>query len=522
MFSLIFRDADGIEQAFAKHVYDVSWSSTEKGGPLSLIAAIPIDVLAPKIDLVHDVSLYDGQDEIWLGRIREIPSVTQDGQAAIVVAEGYINHLADDSLQPMYVDARLARWDDREAYGIGSDTNRSKFMADKHNRLLVGLKKDHTYNLNDRKGLMYGVPSGTITRFTAKYGVDYDSTKCCAELQAYGPNGYTLLWKREVSGAGSGDIDISASTPTGGYVFSSMPPNTTHLMWRILFRATLANTGADNASHAKLTEPKVYYKSLSDYSTTTVLKDFLASHAPGISTDYSRISPGTYTLPDFCDERYVKPKALLEELNKYEGYDYGVWDRDAAGLPRLTMGPHELGKVHYITSLNQSRPNLSGDSIECQYNRVNVEYEDVRTGGKLTSTKSMTHQALDAWGIKRSPDSPIGLRATTSDAADIAGAVFLRDRARPQGKGALTIRGHVRDHLGRRIAAHRILPGTNILVHDLRPSPEALTSIRSTNVLNGINCFRIVQVDAKPYEATIQLDNEGDRLDFFLARKRMS
>lgn len=521
MLSLVFRDANGIEQAYAKRIYDLNWSATEKGGPLSLTAAVPIDVLAPKLSLLQDVSLYDGLEEIWLGRIREMPSVSRDGQAAIVLAEGYINHLDEGSMVPRYLDTRLGCWEPREAFsGLGSNANPSHFLTDNYSRVGVGLTNGQAYALNDAGGLVYKATADTIVRFAADYATNYDNTKCYAQLYAWNGSAWTEIWRRDATGTGTGTIDISTTTTPSGYVLAPIPANCSAVMWRLRAASAHTNTSGDNVYYGRLTYPKVYYKTLSDWKTTTVLKDILGLVAPSLSTDYSKITSGTYTLSEFFDEEKTPPLELLRRLNSFEGYDYGVWDRDPSKKPRLTFAPHALNTVHYVTSLDGGRPELAGDSIESQYNFVDVEYQDKRTGKNLVTTVTRAHALLDSYGIDRSP-AKITLRGTSSSAASQVGNTFLNDKARPQGKGSLTVRGYVWTGSGTRTPAHRIRPGTNILVRDLRASNQTLKDATSSNVLNGTNIFRVVQVDARPWEATLQLDNEGDRLDFILARKAL-
>ncbi len=521
MFSLAFRDSAGVEQAYVRGIYALSFSSTGKGGPLSLTAAVPIDLISPRLHLIDGVSLYDGLDEIWLGRVCGLPTVTANRQAGIVVAEGYINHLADDSLVPAYIDGRLERWGSPEAYAIASDANASRFITDKLNRVRVGLKNGQAYATGDTCGQAYGALTGYIKRFTASYSTNYDNAKCYAELLAE-PSG-TVLWRRNVNGGSSGTIDISTTTfvPPGLDILSAIPANTTSLVWQVRAVANFTNTAADNSWHGTLTVPKVYYQTLADDKTTTVLKNMLAAKCPKLSTDYSKITAGTYTLTDFCSDSSTRPLDVLRNLNRYEGYDFGVWDRDSSGVPRLTFGPHDFGTVHYFASLRDGRPDLAGDSLDGQYNAVDVGYQDAATNRELTATRTATHALLDAWGITRKPDR-LSMTTTSLASANQGGDTLLDDKARAQGKGSFPIRGYVRDNYGRKIPAHRILPGRNILIRDLRPSPDTLTSMTSANVLNGINIFRIVQVDAKPFEATLQLDNEGDRLDFILVRKRIA
>jgi len=211
----------------------------------------------------------------------------------------------------------------------------------------------------------------------------------------------------------------------------------------------------------------------------------------------------------------TRPLDILRELNKYEGANFGVWDVDASNVPRLTYGPHASDAIDYITSLRYCRPDLAGESLEGQYNAVDVEYQDAN-GNSLYTTRTRAHALLDGWGITKKPD-PLSVRTTSLAQANQAGDILLDDKARPQGKGSLVIKGFVWDSYGRKIPAHRVRPGKNILIYDLRPAPGDLDTMGTAGNLNGKNVFRIVATDAKPYEVTCQLDNEADRLERFLA-----
>ncbi|MCL5291273.1 MAG: hypothetical protein M1548_01920 [Actinobacteria bacterium] len=100
--SLVFRDASGTERHVIRNLYDLEFSADCQGGPIGLIAVTPIDLVKPIADLLHDVSLYDGFEEIWLGRVKEIPRVTVSRQAAAIVCEGPVKHLEDDRYKPAY------------------------------------------------------------------------------------------------------------------------------------------------------------------------------------------------------------------------------------------------------------------------------------------------------------------------------------------------------------------------------------------------------------------------------------
>lgn len=526
MLSLDFNDAAGIEQHYIRQIYDLSWSYIEKGGPLSLIAAVPIDLIAPKIGLIDSVSLYDGLDEIWLGRVRERPTVTADKQAGIITAEGYIKHLEDDSMQTLYIDSGLGLWDDRTLFAeknsnYVSSVNPSRFINDKFNRLWIGIKRGQVYDISDQFGWMYEAPGGYIKRFTSNWSTSYDNG--FFELAIYAWNGsWTQIWHRNVYGTFSGTLDISTSTTPSGDIVAAIPANSTALIAVFICKTAVTLSGQlDNEWYGRLTNPKVYYELPTDWKTSTVIKDILGKKAPLLSTDYSQIADGTYTLADFFDAKKKNPHALIKELNKYEVYNYGVWDRDSSGKPRFHFKAHELGTVHYFTSLRDAKPDLAGDSIENQFNSVDVEYQS-QTGRTLTTTRTKALDLLTKWGITRSPSRPLSIQTTSQTSANQAGDIELNDRARPQGKGSLTIKGFVRDNYGRKIAAHQIRPGKNILIRDLRASPQTLADMTSSDVLNGINIFRIVQVDAKPFEATLQLDNEGDRLDLYLAKAKLT
>ena len=83
----------------------------------------------------------------------------------------------------------------------------------------------------------------------------------------------------------------------------------------------------------------------------------------------------------------------------------------------------------------------------------------------------------------------------------------------------MTLKGDVLSKFGNR-PAWFIRPNDILQIHDLDASPETLADMSEATVLNGINIFEIVAVEANisgsEESVTIQLETPASRLDFEL------
>jgi hypothetical protein len=182
----------------------------------------------------------------------------------------------------------------------------------------------------------------------------------------------------------------------------------------------------------------------------------------------------------------------------------------------MTFAPHDLTTIHYYASLRDTKPNLAGRSIDNEINAVVGNYRDLE-GRTKSVFRAMTHKLLDSYGITRTPSGPMSVDTTSSAAANQAYDTYLADKARPLGKGTFDL-GQVWDQYGRLIPAHSVKPGRNIQIMGLNPDPDELATLGTSNVVNGLNVFRIIMCETNYPKTTIHTDSYPDRLDIMLAR----
>ena len=515
--NIIFTDTEGNETHFAKKNYDLKYSFARQGGPLTAEITLPIDLIDP-IKILTDVKIYDGLDLIWNGRVFEVPRVTIDKQAAVINALGNINNLTDQSFRRHYSDESYNAWDVTPPTPPTESWYWEKAERDNNNRVFLRLPKDEEVTNNLVTGVYYRrCNTDAINQniysilFDYETGATYDSTESQLQLRSYGSDFNTTVVEFALAGSGvltgTGIADVTTASKKA-------------LVW--MFRGISTHTPPDAQFWAKITNIRV--NGFSDFTGTyqadEVIKDFLTDFNPRISTDHSLIENATFTLDEFFVESSKGSLEVLKELNKYEDYNFGCWDYGSDDLPRLTYEAHDTSTIHYITSLRRSKPELSGESLENQFNAVDVEFNDP-VSGKRIITRTDAHALLDNAGITRKPLSPLSVDTTSQAAANQAGDTFLADRARRQSRGGMVVVNNVKDRNGVNVPVTHIRPGKNILIRDLDPAEEDLTTMSSSDVLNGKNIFKIeqVDVDAKGHVASIQLDNEGNRLDLLLSRK---
>lgn len=524
MFDLVITNSNGTQSHYCKKLYELEWSAVDRGGPLSLTASIPIDLVTPDITRLDKVELWYQLERIWIGRVKETPTVTLNGQAATLVCEGWIEHMGDVSFQRLYSDISYDAWDTTPPTAPPESAEFERCTKDNNNRLFFRCERGTSYDENLVSGIYYRrCHTDKINQdiYSVEWdyatGALYDGTNYAAfSLASYSNDWANMVpeWSLPGAGASTGSHDevIAASKKSIMFYMAGTQGHTF--------------TPASSACWAKATSVRVNGLAgfVDNYYVGDVIEDILANYVPLASTDYSKVSTGTYILPECFFETPIKPSAAVEEINKYENYNYGFWDLGSDGKPRFTYDAHDKGTVHYIASLKQCSLDLAGQSCENEYDRVRVEYQDHKTGSLRWVVRSVTNALFDSWGMHRSPDSPIQIESTSAAAANQTGDSFLEDANKPQAKGSVVVTGMVRDNTGGALPAWLMKPGKNILIRDYQADPQTLTDMASADVLaRGRNIFRIRQVDSSPSkgEATIQADNPGDRLDLYLARKRL-
>lgn len=529
--SLVVKDKFGDASHVIGNIYDLKTSYIDQGGPLDLTAIVPVNLITQKSRLFDSVSLYDGLNEIWMGRVRETPAITKDKKGVALTCEGWIKALTDETTRLHMLDTKLTNWSNMEIDEAGPITS-GKFNLESKDRLMIGLQNGVDYITGERHGFLYEAPvpeSPTpISRFKANYSCRYENAYFEASLWSYdGINGWQVLWALTASGAQSGSIDIDTNTTPAGYVIRAIPAVCTKLYLRVNCKADCSyGSGGegDNYWNASFFDPVVYGHQPAGYTMGLVVQDLIQSSPNELSTDTAMISSSGFTVTDFL---FTDPNTMLDkigELNKFGHMIYGYWDRDITGKPRLTMNyPNDLA-IDYMTTLNSSKPDLAGESIDYLYNAVSVKYNDINNKPQVVEVTSDDPLSILTQRSLLKMADPLSVNSTDSAAAEEAGEWFLADHNRPAAKGSLVIQGSVLGANGRRIPASWIKPGGNIMVRDLRISPASLQYLNPSGlsyIMNGVNIFRIkqVEVDFSNRTTTLQVDNETDRFEKFMSQK---
>jgi hypothetical protein len=483
-----------------------------------MTAVIPENIDNPEFEEFDDVSVYSPDlAEIWLGRIRSIPNVTDNSKATAIVCEGYQNHMKDTRFKRHYSDGGYSHWDLTPPVAFGKVRVWEHAHRDHNNRIFIRLPEGVPTQAGMITGVYYrpaNIDKISQNLFTLTFdwetGAGYDPANSEFRLVSFVSDvtlgTATVEWNQGVAGAQSGSETITITGSKKGLQFYMF--------------GVLAETPADETNWGEVTNIRVNglngFEAGDSYKADDVIKNFL-SVSESLSTDVTQIDAGTFTITDLVLDQDVTPYQALNEVNKYEGYIW-TFDRDSSNNPRLIYQAHDAATIHYTTTLQAANLKLAGRSIADQYNQVDVEYND-SDGKVLVENRTSAHTLLDTLGITRK--ARIRVNTTSQTHAQQAGDTFLTDKARPQGKGTLTIKGTVQDINAIDIPVYSLKPGRNILIRDLDPAPGDFDTFTSANVLNGKNCFRIVRVTYDGIKDTValELDNDGDHLDLLLAKK---
>ena len=519
MIDLVFKDSNDNVFHFSKDVYDLTFSNEARGGPTSLQVTVPIDLIEPKVKAGMKVFLYDELELLWQGRVEQRPKVTVDNRAAIVECIGYMSVLKDGSFMEIYQDSLISNWEETDSVNTplfsSSEMMNTQYRLDKANRLSIRLQPG-SYSVNASHGFIYRIPKGsglTLKKVTANYATNFRGSVFQGEAATYTTTGagFAEIWDSTGVGASSGTVSSTFGTNV----------QFLNLRMRNVSGSTVVSpTTLDGEKagqwHTTWTIPKIYGTTLltTPIKASDIIKDILSKSTNSLSTDTSLV---TDTTPDTEQAAFREPityyDAFLEIDEGYE-YNYGFNDSDTGDRPRFTWSPHKSSEVDYFVTTRNAFPDIAGDSLEGVVNKVFVNFKN-GNDTKRSITRTKTVAELDALSLTRS--ETIDVNTQSSNQAARHGDAHLELRARPQTKGSLLVTGGVRDKTGTFIPNHQIKPGKNIMIRDLEAAPADLTTLASTNVLNGKNIFRITQTDViYPQSASLQLDSGANTLEDIL------
>ena len=513
-----FKDSSGRTLSKIREIYEVKWSEIDRGGCQQLTAALPLELITEDINLLDDVSLFDGLDERWIGQVRKKPRISSNRKAAIVSAIGYWKHLGDNQIKRHFADAGYVNWSLTPPIAPADSWQWDYSERDNNNRLFIHIRPGDTFPANAVSGLSYrACNTDAINQAIHSLTFDYDigagiTSSVFVRVWSYGSDftGANLEW----SVLGDGTNQTGSETITVG-------ANQKHLTFVLQDAGGATTTGGDT-SYAKLDSVRVNglngFEAADNFTAQDIIENLLPT-AEKISTDYTKINPSGASLYNIPALYLDKPTSVLQgvqEVTKYDLNNWGVTERDTTDNPRFHMDAHDTATIHYRTSLKTSQPELADEDIDEQYTAIDVTYNNPNGSGKLVERVEVSHTLLDAWGIEKVIQK--SLDTTSQAAAQQFGATFLdsTNHGRNQAKGSIRLFGTVRDNFGVELPVDHIRPGRSILIYDMNPNPADLGA---ANVLNGKNCFRIRQVAHEKLSTVIQVDNEEESIPLLLARR---
>lgn len=512
-----FKDSSGRTLSIIREIYQVNWSEIDRGGCQQLTAALPLELIHEDINLMDDVSLFDGLDEIWIGQVRKKPRISSNRKAAILSAIGYWKHLGDNQIKRHYADDGYINWSKTPPVVTTDAWNWDKMEKDNINRLYMHLRNNEVFRANSVSGHYYGINNtDAINQDIESITFDFDlGSGVTADVFAI-----LVSFSSDLSGqATEWSLEGDGTSQTGSITRTITASKKALAFW---IQANVDFTAGNDNAFLKITDIRVNglsgFEAADNFTAEDVIENLLPT-AEKISTDYTKINPDGVSLYNIPALYLDKPSSVLQgtqEVTKYDLPNWGVTERDTTDNPRFHMDVHDTATIHYQTSLKTSQPELADEDIDEQFTAVDVTYNNPSGSGKLVERVEVSHTLLDAWGIEKVIQK--SLDTTSQAAAQQYGATFLdsTNHGRNQAKGSIRLFGTVRDNFGVELPVDHIKPGRNILIYDMNPNPADLGA---ANVLNGKNCFRIRQVAHEKLSTVIQVDNEEESIPLLLARR---
>lgn len=504
--NIVTKDSDG-NQFHPAAIYTLNFSYIVGAGCEKAEILLPNEKDLP--EQLDDLRIYDGIELLWLGRIEDEPLTTATGEV-LITAVGYASSLKDQLVQKLWVDTGLQFWDVQAPISWPEADNQGSFEKDNNNRVFIRLTRD-TDNVINNRGLVY-----YRLAHPDKINQDIHSIVFDWETRITSVGRLRLLsFSSDLSGevnqfevVGDGTLQTGTQTVT--------PTNKKALAFALVNLGSV--TPADDNYYIKITDLRV--NGSSDFTGTitadALIKDIIPDFAPSISTDFSDIATGTGTITDFFAENPTTPLELIKRAHSGEDWKTGIYELGLDNKPRYKAQDMTRGTIDWFVSVDDGPLQLAGKSIQKVFNEVEVQFL-TETGAVTTVTRNIAVSLLDNAGITRT--AIIRVNTTSQTAAEEAGDQFLIEFGRPRAKGQMTLKGNILSKFGNR-PAWFIRPNDILQIHDLDASPETLEDMSEATVLNGINIFEIVAVEANisgsEESVTIQLETPASRLDFEL------
>jgi hypothetical protein len=326
---------------------------------------------------------------VWDGRIKETPTTGGDDPNISVSCEGWQYHLDDDVYAPMYVHSTLTdAVDERSTNLVDLNVMRQVFNVQvAEGNTVIGAANADVLTTGTGGAVVFDLGYGAAAN---RISIDVASSFNTATFALYVMGTDTINW--EVASSGREDFISGQVGNAAPFTVAGTPVTITASVANahryITVMGYYTATGALGADiYFKITGLRIYASSTYESGGQSVLKaNQVVSNALSKTvflTDTSRVSAGTFSLPEFALGGMHTPREVIEGANAYENYETRVLvGRKVLFAPRSVSPSYEIGEWSGADFQDISAG--SGDDI---VNRVLVQGSNV-DGTALTMERA--------------------------------------------------------------------------------------------------------------------------------------
>lgn len=452
---------------------------------------------------------------VWGGRINQTPSTGGGGSEINVGAQGWQYHLDDDPVNQGWVSAGARGWKDSRAF-YGSTASLpvagEVVVEESTGSVIVGFPKGVGLDAQNGVAVTFDAgPGRTVEVVTFDYTIVGKNLSLACFTRHHptdnclGTGTLDTTWNATVTNtlANSGSVVSNAGSGAGMRYF-------TLLLWNPS-GSTYLTTTAHNAftfRNINVFASGTYRSGSTSILTASQVVTAVATseNTPFIQGDTSLIDPSTFTIPDLWPDGFMTGRALIDGVNAYHDYTWGVTpDRRVWFNQRPTTPAYELQR----SAGNFGDASLG--NLDALYNKVNVQYVD-QTGTPAVETVTADANILTRQGITKTMvvDSPA---AITQPAAQLLGETWLARRTTAPLQGSVTVMpGELKAVDGTAVHPSVLLTAVGKLIRlNDRVDPASGAVGRNGTIV-------AVSYQADTQSATVTLDNNNVSLEAWLSR----
>lgn len=513
------------ERDLTNQVAGLSFSAADPGGFQACGFQLPQDL---RVDLADRVSVRDGADVAWDGRVSEFTSRSKGSEGTTEVAcEGFGARLRDDTMSMVYIDQDLTAWrggsptrrDTLEAGGFSiSEPQVHHAKKSAAPQLVCEIEGDwaaadrpacealYDAGPGNSIGSVYyawkrnnKIGSGSAWQwqvYATKDDDTFEDVEGTPDLDSAGPGAGRLHLKLGQRFA------IVSFAWVGGAV-SGVPNRKYRLQWTRL--AVYGNHGLPLRGDQ---EPRGFYPS------------DIISHAVSQVTG---ITPGrieeasSFIVPQAVYSEPVPPEDIIDEMCDLMGWHWGVWEPesglDPEARPRFDFHPPPAEATCSVARRACSDMDITL-RLQDAYSVAEISWQDPAGGEHLAITR-LENQLLADAGIDRTLSLDLGTAAGAT--AELYGRqVLALTDFQARGAGSITLPSHVQVPGGGPKPAYLLRPGKDRLqILDVDPATHRDAVFRISRLETSIGD------DGAP-QTRAELDAGSNLVDVVNARLALS